>query len=91
LDGPGTGGVGAVTVKDRDGRLIGSSDLTVTDLGYPLGFSELVRNCKWTFAVDVDDAAFYVVKIGTYDPVTLSAEKMASLHWRLNYDSNGLT
>jgi len=64
-----------VTVRDQDGKIIGSSSLPDT--------GEEIENhaCEWTMPIEVEDAEQYAVEGGHRGAVTYSREQLEGKDW----------
>jgi hypothetical protein len=66
-----------VTVKDQDGKIIGSSSLPET--------GEQLENhaCEWTMPIEVEDAEQYAVEGGDRGAVTYSHDQLDDKDWTI--------
>lgn len=72
----------AVTVRDQDGKVIGSGSTTLDD-----DFEDAL--CRVAFVVEVPRAEFYQFEIGTHGGPSYSFEELESLDWVLRVSLGG--
>jgi hypothetical protein len=71
-----------VVVRNEDGTTIGTGELTQEGLDDPGSETE----CTFAFSIDVPEAEFYSIEVGSRGELTYSAAEMEDQGWRVSFE-----